>query len=115
LQPGESKSVQALVEVAKEQKHAGKRGEATQLLRRAAAAAANLMNSNEGSPECELSVLAQIANEQEKHWRIDGRCEDFAIGRRSRAGSGPGMQVRNDSLSAKRERGAAGGFAKRDH
>jgi hypothetical protein len=62
---GRVESVQALVEVAKEQEHAGKRGEATQLLRRAAAAAANLMNSNEGAPECELSVLAQIANEQE--------------------------------------------------
>jgi len=54
-----------LVEVAKEQKHAGKRGEATQLLRRAAAAAASLTNSDEGAPECGLSVLAQIANEQE--------------------------------------------------
>ena len=62
---GRVESVQALVEIAKEQKHAGKRGEATQLLRRAAAAAANLMNSNEGAPECGLSVLAQIANEQE--------------------------------------------------
>jgi hypothetical protein len=62
---GRVESVQALVEVAKEQKHAGKHGEATQLLRRAAAAAANLMNSNEGAPECGMSVLAQIANEQE--------------------------------------------------
>lgn len=62
---GRVESVQALVEIAKEQKHAGKRVEATQLLRRAAAAAANLMNSNEGAPECGLSVLAQIANEQE--------------------------------------------------
>lgn len=62
---GRVESVQALVEIAKEQKHAGKRGEATQLLRRAAAAAANLMSSNEGAPECGLSVLAQIANEQE--------------------------------------------------
>jgi hypothetical protein len=58
-------SVQAVVEVAKEQKHAGKRGQATQLLRRAAAAAASLINSNQGGPECGLSVLAQIANEQE--------------------------------------------------
>jgi hypothetical protein len=62
---GRVESVQALVEIAKEQKHAGKRVEATQLLRRAAAAAANLMDSNEGAPECGLSVLAQIANEQE--------------------------------------------------
>jgi len=62
---GRVESVQALVEVAKEQKHAGKRGEATQLLRRAAAAAASLTNSDEGAPECGLSVLAQIANEQE--------------------------------------------------
>jgi hypothetical protein len=62
---GRVESVQALVEVAKEHKHAGKRGEATQLLRRAAAAATNLMNSNDGSPVCGLSVLAQIANEQE--------------------------------------------------
>jgi hypothetical protein len=54
-----------LVEVANEQKHAGKRGEATQLLRRAAAAALGLMNSNEGASECGLSVLAQIASEQE--------------------------------------------------
>ena len=62
---GRVESVQALVEMAKEQKHAGKRSEATQLLRRAAAAAASLTNSNEGAPECGLSVLAQIANEQE--------------------------------------------------
>ena len=62
---GRVESVQALVEVAKEQKHAGKRGEATQLLRRAAAAVASLMNPNDGTSECGLSVLAQIANEQE--------------------------------------------------
>jgi hypothetical protein len=62
---GRVESVQALVEVAKKHTHAGKRGEATQLLRRAAAAAASLINSNEGEPECALSVLAQIANEQE--------------------------------------------------
>jgi hypothetical protein len=62
---GRVESVQALVEVAKEQNHAGKRGEATQLLRRAAAATASLMNSHEGASECGLSVLAQIANEQE--------------------------------------------------
>jgi hypothetical protein len=58
-------SVRALVEVAKEQKHAGKRSEASQLLRRAAAAAARLINSNEGTPDCALGVLAQIAKEQE--------------------------------------------------
>jgi len=62
---GRVESVQALIEVAKEQNLAGKRGEATQLLRRAAAAAASLTNSNEEAPECGLSVLAQIANEQE--------------------------------------------------
>jgi len=62
---GRVESVQALVEVAKEQKHAGKRDESTQLLRRAAAATASLMNSNEGASVCGLSVLAQIANEQE--------------------------------------------------
>jgi len=62
---GRVESAQALVEVAKEQNHAGKRGDATQLLRRAAATAATLMDSNEGAPECGLSVLAQIANEQE--------------------------------------------------
>ncbi len=62
---GRVESVQALVEVAKGQKLLGKRGDATQLLRRAAAAAASLMVSNEGAPECGLSALAQIANEQE--------------------------------------------------
>jgi hypothetical protein len=62
---GRVESVQALIEVAKEQNHAGKRGEATQLLRRAAGAAASLMSSNEGAPECGLSVLAQVASEQE--------------------------------------------------
>jgi hypothetical protein len=62
---GRVESAQALVEVAKEQKHAGKRGDATQLLLRAAATAASLMDTNEGAPECGLSVLAQIANEQE--------------------------------------------------
>jgi len=62
---GRVESVQALVEVAKGQKLLGKRGDATQLLRRAAAAAVGLMNSNEGAPECGLSVLAQIASEQE--------------------------------------------------
>jgi hypothetical protein len=62
---GRVESAQALVEIAKEQKHAGKRGDATQLLRRAAATAASLMDSNEGAPECGLSVLAHIANEQE--------------------------------------------------
>jgi tetratricopeptide (TPR) repeat protein len=62
---GRVESVQALVEMAKEQKHAGKHSEASQLLGRAATAAASLMNSNEGAPECGLSVLAQIANEYE--------------------------------------------------
>jgi len=62
---GRVESVQALVEVAKEQKHAGKRSEASQLLRRAAAAAASLINSNEVTPDCALGVLAQIAKEQE--------------------------------------------------
>ncbi len=58
-------SVQALVEVAKEENHAGKRAEATPLLRRAAAAAASLISSHEESPDCALSVLAQIAKEQD--------------------------------------------------
>lgn len=62
---GRVESAQALVEVAKEQKHGGKRGDAMQLLGRAAATAASLIDSNEGAPECGLSVLAQIANEQE--------------------------------------------------
>ena len=62
---GRVESAKALVEVAKEEKQAGKRSEARQLLQRAAAAAAGLMNSNEGTPECGLSVLAQIANAQE--------------------------------------------------
>jgi tetratricopeptide (TPR) repeat protein len=62
---GRVESAQALVEVAKEQKHEGKRSDAMQLLRRAAATAASLINSNEEAPECGLSVLAQIANEQE--------------------------------------------------
>jgi hypothetical protein len=62
---GRVESAQAFVEVAKEQNHAGKHGDATQLLRRAAATAATLMDSNEGAPECGSSVLAQIANEQE--------------------------------------------------
>lgn len=62
---GRVESVQAFVEVAKEQKHAGKRSEASQLLRRAAAAAASLINSNEVTPDCALGVLAQIAKEQE--------------------------------------------------
>jgi len=62
---GRVESVQALVEVAKEQKHAGRRSEASQLLRRAAAAAASLINSHEGTPDCALGVLAQIAKEQE--------------------------------------------------
>ena len=62
---GRVESVQALVGVAKEQKQAGKRGEATQLLQRATAAAANLTNSNEEATECGLSVLARIANAQE--------------------------------------------------
>jgi hypothetical protein len=61
---GRVESAQAFVEVAKEQNHAGKRGDASQLLRRAAATAASLMDSNDGAPECGLSVLAQIANEQ---------------------------------------------------
>jgi hypothetical protein len=63
---GRIESVQALLEVAKEQKRLGKPAEATQLLRRAAAEAANLRNSEEGALECGLSVLAQIANEQER-------------------------------------------------
>ena len=62
---GRVESVQALVEVAKEEKQAGKPSEARQLLQRAAAAAMGLMNSNEGAPDCGLSVLAQIANAQE--------------------------------------------------
>jgi hypothetical protein len=61
---GRVESVQALVEVAKEQNHVGKRAEATQLLRRAAAAA-SLINSNDGTPDCALGELAQIAKEQE--------------------------------------------------
>ena len=62
---GRVESVQALVEVAKEQNHARKRAEAAQLLRRAAAAAASLINSNDGTPDCALGELAQIAKEQE--------------------------------------------------
>jgi hypothetical protein len=62
---GQVESAQALVEVAKEEKQEGKRGDATQLLRRAAAIAVSLMDSNEGAPECGSSVLAQVANEQE--------------------------------------------------
>jgi hypothetical protein len=62
---GRVEAAQAIVEVAKEQNRAGKHGDATQLLRRAVATAATLMNANEGAPECGLSVLAQIANEQE--------------------------------------------------
>src|SRR6266480_355259 len=58
-------SVQALVEVAKEENHAGKRAEATPRLRRAAAAAASLISSHDESPDCALSVLAQIAKEQD--------------------------------------------------
>jgi hypothetical protein len=58
-------SVQALVEVATEQGKAGKRGEARQLLQRATSAAAGLINSNEGAPECALSALARVANAQE--------------------------------------------------
>jgi hypothetical protein len=62
---GQVESVQALVEVAKEQNRVGKHAEAMQLLRRAAAAAASLINSNDGTPDCALSVLAQIAKEQD--------------------------------------------------
>ena len=62
---GHVESVQALVEVAKEEKQAGKRSEARQLLQRATSAAAGLMNSNDGAPECGLSVLAQISDAQE--------------------------------------------------
>ena len=62
---GRIEFVQALVEVAKKQKEAGKSDEAMQLLRRAVAAAASVRSSYEGAPECGLSVLAQVANEQE--------------------------------------------------
>jgi hypothetical protein len=62
---GRVESVQALVEVAKEQNRVGKRAESAQLLRRAAAAAANLVSSNDGTPACALSILAQIAKEQD--------------------------------------------------
>jgi tetratricopeptide (TPR) repeat protein len=65
IPPGRIESVKALVEVAKEQGKTGKRSEARQLLQRAAAEAAGLINSNEGAPECGLSVLAQIANAQQ--------------------------------------------------
>jgi hypothetical protein len=58
-------SAQALVEVAEQEKAAGKHDEAIQLLRRAATAAASLANSNGGAPDCGLSVLAQIGNAQE--------------------------------------------------
>jgi hypothetical protein len=63
---GQIETVQALVEVAKEQEHAGKHSEATQLLRRASAAAVSLTSSNDGSSPCGLTVLAQIANEQQR-------------------------------------------------
>jgi len=65
IAPGRVESVQALVEVAQQQKLAGKRTEAMQLLRRAATATSNLVNSNREDPDCGLSVLAQIANAQE--------------------------------------------------
>lgn len=65
IAPGRIESALALVEVAQQQKAAGKRGEAAQLLRRAATAAAGLANSNAGDPDCGLAVLTQIANEQE--------------------------------------------------
>ena len=62
---GRVESAQALLEVAQQQKLAGKRDEATQLLRRAAMAAASLMNSSGGDPNCGLSVLAQIVKTQQ--------------------------------------------------
>lgn len=62
---GQVESVQALVEVAMEQREAKKNGEAAQLLRRAAAAAASVTNSNSEDPECGLSLLAQIAKAQD--------------------------------------------------
>lgn len=62
---GRVESVKALVEVAAEQRKAGKRSEAALLLQRAAAAAAGMVNSNEDTPDCGLSVLAEIANTQE--------------------------------------------------
>jgi hypothetical protein len=53
------------MEVARQEKLAGKRGEAAELLRRAATTAMSLANSNGGDPDCGLSVLTQIANAQE--------------------------------------------------
>ena len=65
ITPGRTEAVQALLEIAQQEKLAGKSKEAAQLLRRAATAAAGLANSNSGDPDCGLSMLAQIANGQE--------------------------------------------------
>lgn len=65
ISSGHVESVQALIEIAKQQKAAKKNGEATQLLRRAAAMAANVASSNGDDSECGLSLLAQVAKAQE--------------------------------------------------
>jgi len=65
ITPGRTEAVQALLEIAQQEKVVGKSKEAAQLLRRAATAAAGLANTNGGDPDCGLSMLAQIANGQE--------------------------------------------------
>lgn len=59
-------SVQALIDLAAEQKAAKNDGEAAQLLRRAATAAASVTNSNAEEGECGLSLLAQVAKAQDR-------------------------------------------------
>lgn len=58
-------SVQALIDLAAEQKAAKNDGEAAQLLRRAAVAATSVTNSNAEEGECGLSLLAQVAKAQD--------------------------------------------------
>lgn len=65
IPPGHVESVQALIAVAGDQKAAKNDAEAAQLLRRAAAAAASVTNSNAEDQECGLSLLAQVAKAQD--------------------------------------------------
>lgn len=62
---GHVESVQALINVAGEQQAAKNDADAAQLLRRAAAAAASVTDSNPEDQECGLSLLAQVAKAQD--------------------------------------------------
>lgn len=90
---GRMEAVQALLEVAQQEKLAGKSREAAQLLRRATTAAANLTNSNGGDPDCGLSVLAQIADAEENMGESNAAMKTLQLAQGRVAEADPGCRL----------------------